>query len=132
MAAARVLVLVGVIVAGIAVLNAVFGGSSTPSSTSGLAAEQRFLHYAAAAKVISNDPNFKTDVNLRAGSESTAAIYSLATGVCTDLNNGANKADDLYQEALEESTTSGIHLSHDAAAKLVGLTIEDVCPTLGK
>ncbi|MFJ9365934.1 DUF732 domain-containing protein [Nocardia sp. NPDC101769] len=77
----------------------------------------------------------KADVNLQAGFESTAAVYSLATGVCTDLNNGANKADednDLYQQALDKSTTSGIHLSHDDAAKLVGLAIQDVCPTAAK
>ncbi|MEU6586302.1 DUF732 domain-containing protein [Nocardia sp. NPDC046763] len=121
--------------ANIAVLNAVFGGSSTSSSTSGLTTEAQFLHDAAAAKVISNDPNVKMDVNLQAGSESTAAIYPLATGVCTDLNNGANKADeanDLYRQALDESTTTGIHLSHDDAAKLVGLAIKDICPTAGK
>ncbi|MGW5112042.1 hypothetical protein [Nocardia sp. NPDC004123] len=58
-----------------------------------LTTEQQFLRDAAAAEVISNDPNVKADVNLQAGSESTAAIYSLATGVCTGLNNGANKSE---------------------------------------
>ncbi|MFE3056097.1 hypothetical protein [Nocardia sp. NPDC059239] len=75
--------------------------------------EQQFLRDAAAAKVISNDPNVKADVNLQ------------------DANK-ADEANDPYQEALDESTTTRIHLSHDDAAKLVGLAIEDVCPTAGK
>ncbi|MFE2996804.1 hypothetical protein ACFXG4_17515 [Nocardia sp. NPDC059246] len=89
--------------------------ASTPVhafSTQG-ANDQQFLRDAAAAKVISNDPNVKADVNLQ------------------DANK-ADEANDPYQEALDESTTTGIHLSHDDTAKLVGLAIEHVCPTAGK
>ncbi|MFE3227857.1 hypothetical protein [Nocardia sp. NPDC059228] len=72
---------------------------------------------------------------MSAAIDSTAAVHSLAAGVCIDLNNGANKddeANDLYQEALDESTMTGIHLSHDDAATLPGLAMKDVCPTAGK
>jgi hypothetical protein len=55
----------------------------------------------------------------------------LATGVCADLNNGITKDDEamqLYQSALDDSLTSGFHLSHDNAVKIVNLAVKDVCP----
>lgn len=89
---------------------------STLSSTSGLTTEQQFLHDAAAARDHFERPECEGGYDFQSGSESTAAIYSLATSFRTDLNNG----------------TTGIHLSHDDAAKLVGLAIKDACPTAGK
>lgn len=121
-------VLVVVIGAAVALggVSKFFGGSSSSGSP-----DQRFVRDAAAAGILSADPNVKAAINLPAGKASTDKIANVATSICADLNNGTTRdaeAMQLYKSALDDSLTSGVHLSHANAVKLVNLAVQDVCP----
>jgi hypothetical protein len=127
LALAGLLVVVAAIAVPVAAFNYLFGGPSPPPLTP----EQRFVHDVAAAGIISNDPRVKANINLPASAETTANIYKMATSICADLNNGTSKDDvamQMYQSDLDDSLSSGFHVSHDDEVKIVNLAVQDVCP----
>jgi hypothetical protein len=121
------LVVVAAVAVPITAFHYFFGGP--PPSP--LTPEQRFVHDVAVAGIVSDDPGVKANVNLPASAETTANIYQMATAICADLNNGTSKADEamqMYESDLDNSLTSGFHISHDNEVKIVSLAVQDVCP----